>query len=213
MNGREYTSRFALLGAVGLLAAALGLVRFATHDDADRTRPGALPPVAGVAASSPTPAIDVAGAVPTVAVVQDPSWRRLSSAQRQALAPLEQVWPTLSEGARRRWLVIASNFPAKSRATQDRIQARMAQWSKLSSAQRAEARLRYLQTAKLDAKSKRQRWEAHKKEEPGQRQPTEAASTEIEVVPPLLVRARPGATTTLMSQLLERKQTSDTGTH
>jgi hypothetical protein len=212
MNGREHTSRFALLGAVGLLAAALGLVRFATHDDADRSRPGALPPVAGVAASAPTPAIDVAGAVPTV-VVQDPSWRRLSSAQRQALAPLEQVWPTLSEGARRRWLVIASNFPAKSRATQDRMHARMAQWSKLSSSQRAEARLRYLQTAKLDAQTKRQRWEAYKKEEPGQRQAREAAGNEIEVVPPVSVRARRGATTTLMSQLLERKPTMDTDTH
>jgi hypothetical protein len=32
-------------------------------------------------------------------------------------------------------------------------------------------------------------------------------------VPPLSVRASPGATTTLMSQLLERTQTTDTGTH
>ena len=213
MNGREHTSRHALLGAVGLLAVALGLVRFATHDDADRSQPSAPPPVAGVAASAPTPAIGVDAAVPTGAVVQDPSWRRLSSTQRQALAPLEQVWPTLGEGARRRWLVIASNFAAKSRATQDRMHARMAQWSKLSSSQRAEARLRYLQTAKLDAQTKRQRWEAYKRTEPGQRQPMTAASKKFEVVPPLSVRASPGATTTLMSQLLERTQTTDTGTH
>ena len=213
MNGREHTSRSALLGAVGLLAAALGLVRFATHDDAPPSRPGALSPVAGVAASAPTPATSVAAAVPTRTVVQDPSWQRLSSTQRQALAPLEQVWPTLSEAARRQWLVISSNFQAKPHAIQDRMHARMAQWSKLSSLQRAEARLRYLQTAKLDAQSKRQRWEAYKKTQPGQHQPTEAASSEIEVVPPFSVRARPGATTTLMSQLLDRTQTVDTGTH
>ncbi len=213
LNGREPTSRRALLGAVGLLAVALGLVRFATHDDADRSRPGALPPVAGIGCVGADACHQCAAAVPTGALVQDPSWRRLSSTQRQALAPLEQVWPTLSEAARRPWLVIASNFPAKSRATQDRMHARMAQWSKLSSSQRAEARLRYLQTAKLDAQSKRQRWEAYQKTEPGRRQPTEAASNEIEVVPPVSVRARPGATTTLMSQRLERTQTTDTGTH
>ena len=40
----------------------------------------------------------------------------------------------------------------------------------------------YLETAKLDAQSKRERWEAYKKMEPGQRQPTQAASNEIEVV-------------------------------
>ena len=211
MNGRGHTSRLGLLGGVGLLAVALGLVRFATRDDADR--PGALSPVAGVAASAPTPAISAVAAVPTGSAVQSPSWRRLSASQRQALAPLEQVWPTLSEGARRRWLVIASNFPAKSRATQDRMHARMAQWSKLSSSQRAEARLRYLQTAKLDAQWKHQRWEAYEKSEPGRRQARETASNEIEVVPPLSVRARPGATTTLMSQLLERTQTTDTGPH
>jgi len=212
MNDHGHTSRLALLGGVGLLAAALGLVRLATRDDADRP-PGALSPVAGVAASAPTPAISMVAAAPTGALIQDPSWQRLSSTQRLALAPLEQVWPTLSEGARRRWLVIASNFPAKSHATQDRIHARMAQWSKLSSSQRAEARLRYLQAAKLDARWKQQRWEAYEKTEAGQRQARKAANNEIEVVPPLSVRARPGATTTLMSQLLERSQTPDTGTH
>ena len=45
MEGREHTSRLTLLGAVGLLAAAVGLVRLATHDEADRSQPGALPPL------------------------------------------------------------------------------------------------------------------------------------------------------------------------
>ena len=211
MNGRDYSSRFALLGAVGLLAVALGLLMFASHNDAGRSRPEALPQ--DVAASAATPSFRVAGAVPAGAVVENASWQHLSSTQQQALAPLEQVWPTLSEDARRRWLAIASNFQAKTRATQDRMHARMVQWSKLSSSQRAEARLRYLQTAKLDGELKRRRWEAYQKAEPGQRQPTEARGKEIEVVPPLSFRAQPGATTTLMSQLLERKRTRDKGTH
>jgi Protein of unknown function (DUF3106). len=212
MKGGEHTNRHALLGAVGLLAATVGLVRLAAHGEADRSQPGVLPPVAHVAASAPVPAMSVA-AVRTGAVVQYPSWRRLSSTQRRALAPLEQVWPTLSEGARRRWLVLASSFPSKPRATQDRIHARMAQWSKLSPTQRAEARLRYLQTSKLDAQSKRERWEAYMKTQSRQSQPTHAASNQIEVVPPLSVRARPGATTMLMSQVLGSTQTADTGSY
>jgi Protein of unknown function (DUF3106) len=128
LNGREHTSKGGLLGAVGLLAAALGLVRLATLDDAALSPPGASSPVAGVAASAPTPATSVAAAVPTGALVQDPSWQRLSSTQRQTLAPLEQVLPTLSEAARRQWLAIASNFQAKPRAIQDRMHAKMTQW-------------------------------------------------------------------------------------
>jgi hypothetical protein len=212
MNGREHTSRFGLLVAVALFACVFGVARLANRDEAGQSRAAALQPVAFVAASSPTPALSMVAGGHTAAVVPDPSWPRLSLAQRQALAPLEQVWPTLSESARRRWLVIAASFQSKSRAIQDRMHARMVQWSKLSSSQRAEARLRYLQTAKLDARSKRERWEAYKKTEPDQHRPTHA-SHQIEVVAPLSVRARPGATTMLMSQLVARTQTTDTGSH
>jgi len=128
------------------------------------------------------------------------------------LAPLERVWPTLNEDVKRRWLVIASSFASKSRDTQDRMHAKMAEWSKLSSPQRAKARLRYLQAAKLDAKSKRERWQAYNKMQPGQRPRTQAAH-QIEVVPPMSVRASPGATTMLMPQLLEGTQTAAVATH
>jgi len=92
------------------------------------------------------------------------------------------------------------------------MHAKMALWSKLSPSQRAEARLRYLQAAKLDAKSKRERWEAYNKMEPIQR-PRTQASNQIEVVPPLSVRVRPGATTMMMPQLLGRAQSTDIASH
>jgi hypothetical protein len=120
-----------LLGGVGLLAAALGLVRLAI-DEADR--PGAMSPVAGVPASAPTPAI------PRPPLCRpssrpEPFLATLSSTQRQTLAPLEQVWPTLSEGAPP---MARDRFQLRDEvgATQDRMHARIAQWSKLSSAQR-----------------------------------------------------------------------------
>jgi hypothetical protein len=92
------------------------------------------------------------------------------------------------------------------------MHAKMAQWSKLSSSQRAEARLRYLQTAKVDAKAKRERWEAYNKIEHGQRARTHAAN-QIEVVPPMSVRVHPGATTMTIPQLLGRTQTAALASH
>ena len=204
MAGREHRSTHPLLWAVGLLAAALGLVRLGNHEVPKRNELVASPPPAGVAASGATA---VTAAMLSGPVVQDGAWTRLPAMQRDALSPLEQLWPTLNETVRRRWLVIASSYASKSRETQDRMHARMAQWSKLSSTQRAEARLRYLQAAKLDGKTKRERWQAYNKMQPGQRPRTQAAN-QIEVVPPMSVRGRPGATTMLMPQLLGTTQTA-----
>jgi len=206
MAGREHRSTNPLLWTVGLLAAALGLVRLGNHEEPKRNELVAPPPAAGVAASGATSATAVTAAMLSGPVLQDGAWTRLSAMQRDALSPLEQVWPTLNETVRRRWLVIAS-YASKSRETQDRMHTRMAQWSKLSSAQRAEARLRYLQAAKLDGKTKRERWQAYNKMQPGQRPRTQAAN-QIEVVPPMSVRGRPGATTMLMPQLLGTMQTA-----
>ena len=150
MAGREHRSTNPLLWTVGLLAAALGLVRLGNHEEPKRNELVASPQAAGVAASGATA---VTAAMLSGPVVQDGAWTRLSAMQRDALSPLEQLWPTLNETVRRRWLVIASSYASKSRETQDRMHARMAQWSKLSSTQRAEARLRYLQAAKLDGSS------------------------------------------------------------
>ena len=207
MAGREHRSTHPLLWAVGLLGAALGLVRLGNDEVPKQDELVAPSPAAGVAASGATSATAVTAAMLSGPVVEDGVWTRLSAMQRDALSPLEQVWPTLNQTVRSRWLVIASSYGSKSRETQDRMHARMAQWSKLSSAQRAEARLRYLQAAKLDGRTKRERWQAYNKMQPGQRPRTQAAN-QIEVVPPMSVRGRPGATTMLMPQLLGTTQTA-----
>jgi len=212
MTGRQDTSTTPLLWAVGILAAALGLVRLTNHGEPERNELVASPRTVGLAASAAPLSTGATAVTLSEPILHDGAWTRLSAMQRDALAPLEQVWPTLNETVRRRWLAIASSFASKSRETQDRMHAKMALWSKLSPSQRAEARLRYLQAAKLDAKSKRERWEAYNKMEPGQR-PRTQASNQIEVVPPLSVRVRPGATTMMMPQLLGRAQSTDIASH
>ena len=202
MKSHEHTNRHALLVGVGLLAAALGLNRVMPHDDVDPSGTGRLPAVA----NGTTSAISAEGNIASEqsgALTEDPAWRALSSSQRHALAPLEQVWPTLSDSARQRWLAIAARLPSDTEATRNRLHARMAQWSKLSSTQRAEARWQYLQTAKLDAQHKRERWEAYNRSQ-RERRLAPATKQPIEVISPVWVRARPGATTMLMTQLVDR---------
>ncbi|HSC87839.1 MAG TPA: DUF3106 domain-containing protein [Polyangiaceae bacterium] len=208
MTHRYRTRTVRTLCALGLLAATVGLVQVLTHEPNYREH-GASPAAALVVSESAS-AVDAAAVAQTGAGIPDGPWARLSDAQRQALAPLKQAWPKLDESRRRRWLAIASNFHSKTRATQDRIHARMTQWSELSELQRAEARLRYLQAAKLNSEAKRQRWEAYRKTEPGQRRPLLAAR-QSEVVPPVSVKAPQGATTLLMPPLAERTHVASTG--
>ena len=79
------------------------------------------------------------------------------------------------------------------------MHARMVEWSQLSPHQRTEARLQYLKTAKVDARWKRERWEAYKKKEADQ---GDAVTTSpMRVIPPFSVNAGTGATTILLPQL------------
>jgi len=94
MAGREHRSTHPLLWAVGLLAAALGLVRLGNHEVPKRNELVASPPAASLAASGATSATAVTAAMLSGPVVQDGAWTRLSAMQRDALSPLEQVWPT-----------------------------------------------------------------------------------------------------------------------
>jgi hypothetical protein len=194
------------LWAVGLLAATFSLVRLLTYDGTHPSNQAASA-APGLATARPSPVTGLTAATQTDVVSPDASWSRLSSAQQQALAPLKPVWPKLEESARRRWLTIASGFSSKTRAAQERMHARMAQWNRLSPSQRAEARLRYLQTASLTPKWKRERWELYKNMTPEPARQVHATRL-VEAVPPVSVRGRPGATTIPMPLSAGRMQVS-----
>lgn len=90
-----------------------------------------------------------------------PSWDELDGAQQKALQPLALRWAVLSEPQKRRWLVIAKNFPRLPAKEQHRLHARMTEWANLSAQQRSQARLNYAVTNQLSADSKRAQWEAY----------------------------------------------------
>lgn len=171
----------------------------------------------------------------------DPAWRALTARQRQNLAPLERDWPGLGAASKAKWLEVSSRLPTMPADEQQRVQARMAEWARLTPAERGQARLSFQEKKALTPEQKQQRWEAYQALPDDQRRalaakaqavddrkrntaaasapaPATAASSPSDVqtkrsaastpasprtlvgpVPPLMVQAKPGATTTLIT--------------
>jgi hypothetical protein len=85
----------------------------------------------------------------------------LTEAQQQALAPLAQLWPTMNEPHKRKWLAISQNFGQLSSEEQATVQGRMREWAALSPQQRSAARLNYADAKQLLQDDKKAKWEAY----------------------------------------------------
>lgn len=90
-----------------------------------------------------------------------PLWMDLSESQQQALAPLVQLWPTMTEPHKRKWLAISQNFGQLSADEQATVQGRMREWAALSPQQRVAARLNYADAKQLLQEDKKAKWEAY----------------------------------------------------
>lgn len=115
---------------------------------------GACEAVAQAATAKP-----VASAAP--ADTGGPAWRALTPNQRQNLAPLERDWPAMSAGRKAKWLELSSRFAGLPADEQQRVQARMADWARLTPAERGQARLSFQEKKSLTTEQKQQRWEAY----------------------------------------------------
>ena len=90
-----------------------------------------------------------------------PKWAELSAEQKNILQPLQNLWSTLEENRKRKWLAIAKNFPTLSPQAQATAQDRMRQWAALTPAQRYQARLHFAQAQQLSNDEKLAKWEAY----------------------------------------------------
>lgn len=97
----------------------------------------------------------------SVAPTAGPGWGDLTAAQKQALRPLSERWPFLSELQKRRWLALAQSFTSLPPAEQGKLHERMAEWASLSAQQRNQARLNFATANKLAPDNKRAQWEAY----------------------------------------------------
>ena len=85
----------------------------------------------------------------------------LTESQQQALSPLSQLWPTMNEPHKRKWLAISQNFAQLSADEQNTLQSRMRDWAALSPQQRTAARLNFAGAQQLPQEDKKAKWEAY----------------------------------------------------
>ena len=143
----------------------------------------------GVIVSAQTP--PALGSKPTPSVLGRPLWTDLADSQQQALAPLAQLWPTMTEPHKRKWLAISQNFGQLTAEEQVTVQGRMREWAALSPQQRTAARLNYADAKQLLQDDKKAKWEAYQALSPEaknklatqQSQPIQGAAPAIKPVP------------------------------
>jgi hypothetical protein len=177
------------------------------------------------AGAQPTPAPNLPAPPAEVS-----GWTTLTPVQRSALAPLRSEWSSLDSTRQQKWLEVASRFPSMSAAERARVQVRMAEWVRMSPAERGRARQQFQEARQLSPGDRQARWQAYQALAPAERNALAArngtaakparpataaapesapkrnlvtpqpAATPIKPVGPTLVQAKPGVTTTLMSQ-------------
>ncbi|HTT12002.1 MAG TPA: DUF3106 domain-containing protein [Burkholderiaceae bacterium] len=109
----------------------------------------ALACVAVVAlAQSPGPGAAPTQAAPATAGVK-PTWKDLSPAQREALAPLANDWETFDRSRKLKWLDVANKYSQLSPDGQKRLHERMAEFVKLTPEQRNTARMNFQRAYEL----------------------------------------------------------------
>lgn len=117
-------------------------------------------------------------------------WMSLSSAQREALAPLERDWPRIDAGRQKKWLDVAGRFEKLPVDERERVQQRMADWSRMSPDERSRARLNFQELRSASAPDELQsRWQTYQalpdsqKNELAKRASTPSAQTAPPVKP------------------------------
>jgi len=92
----------------------------------------------------------------TTASAEAASWRSLSPAQQEALAPLAQQWDTLPKAQQNRLLKTAKRYSHLTPEQKQRFRDRLTAWSKLTPEQRKAAREKYRAFKKVPAEKREQ---------------------------------------------------------
>lgn len=169
-----------------------------TNRPARTNRSGWLPALAvlGVLALLSCPAAAQPQPSPAKRVAQPagPSWQSLRPEQRAALAPLQQDWDSIDAQRKVKWLDIAGRYPKLPAAEQQKLQTRMAQWSRLSASERARARLNFQEVKQLPNQERQDRWQAYQALPESQRKALASRATGAGIAkPPPQLASRPAS--------------------
>ncbi|WP_418315245.1 DUF3106 domain-containing protein [Piscinibacter sakaiensis] len=117
------------------------------------------------------------------------AWSSLSPAARKLLAPLEGDWPQMSSQQKLKWVEMAHRLPTMSAEQQQRIQSRMADWARMSPAERGQARLRFLQAQRTGTEDREKSWDDYQALPTDQKK--QFAARAAVPTPPVEGKARP----------------------
>jgi hypothetical protein len=88
-------------------------------------------------------------------------WASLTAAQQQVLAPLQKDWTSIDPTRRQKWLEVAHKFDGMPADERERVQQRMADWARLTPAERTQARLQFQEVRQLPAQERTAKWQAY----------------------------------------------------
>lgn len=184
------------------LAAALGLLAIAALLGWlwRPAKTAAVPPAASSAASAP------AASGPGSAVSQETGpaqarrqlavagrWSRLTARDKVILAPLEEDWSELNTDQRLKWLELSSRFHSLTPDEQLRVQERMAQWARMSTAERGAARLNFQELRQISQRERLEQWEAYQGLKPEEKKGLAIKAQAAAQSPAVPRRAEPSA--------------------
>jgi Protein of unknown function (DUF3106) len=109
----------------------------------------------------PKPAGAGAGVSVQPAPEQGPTWSALKPAQRQALKPLERDWAGIDAPRKSKWLEIAERYPTMAPQDQERMQARMSEWARMTPQERSQTRLQFQGAKQVPQRDRQASWEAY----------------------------------------------------
>ena len=147
-----------------------------------------------------------------------PAWASLTTQQRAALAPLKDDWSSIDAPRKAKWLDLAGRYPTMHASEQERMQARMTEWARMSPQERAQARLNFQQAKQLPNQERQDQWSAYQALPESERKalasrakatqkagaptgkPMPEQSSKRNIVANPSLSAAPGATTTLVTR-------------
>lgn len=89
------------------------------------------------------------------------AWPALSRQQQQDLLPLQKDWASLSADRQQKWLEVAARMPFMTDEERERVRERMAEWARMTPAQRGQARLQFQEVRQWPSEDRQARWEAY----------------------------------------------------
>lgn len=132
----------------------------------------------------------------TTTVETGPAWSELTTIQRRQLEPLYAEWAKIDAARKQKWLDVAERMPSMSAPEQARVRVRMAEWARMTPAERGRARLQFQEARQLAPGSRQERWEAYQSLPADQRQAlvSKASPASAPKVAPAKVSPAPVAT-------------------